>query len=96
MDQIFDKAFKTKAATKNKAESEARKVATEAPKAVKKIKKPTKGGKRDVRVEEPRVRSGAQARQKTEEGLAIYKEEELNLGKGGDSPDCPLDCACCF
>mmetsp|Transcript_2461 Transcript_2461/g.6338 ORF Transcript_2461/g.6338 Transcript_2461/m.6338 type:complete len:154 (+) Transcript_2461:42-503(+) len=38
-----------------------------------------------------------QARKRTEEGYAIYTEEELGLlRKGGDTPDCPFDCACCF
>lgn len=35
-------------------------------------------------------------RRKTSDGLKIYTEEELNIGKGGDTSDCPIDCNCCF
>jgi hypothetical protein len=37
-------------------------------------------------------------RKRTEEGYAIYGEDELGLGcsKGGDTPLCPFDCDCCF
>ncbi len=41
------------------------------------------------------------ARKRTEEGYAIYTEEELGLGpgssgRGGDTDLCPFDCDCCF
>ena len=32
----------------------------------------------------------------TEEGFKIYTTDELNIGKGGDTADCPFDCNCCF
>ncbi len=32
----------------------------------------------------------------TEEGWKVYTPEELNIGKGGDTPECPFDCNCCF
>ncbi|GIL42361.1 hypothetical protein Vafri_357 [Volvox africanus] len=36
-------------------------------------------------------------RKRTEEGFAIYTEDELGLGKkGGDTDLCPFDCDCCF
>ena len=35
-------------------------------------------------------------RKTTQEGYNIYKEDELNIGKGGDTKDCPFDCNCCF
>jgi hypothetical protein len=36
-------------------------------------------------------------RKYTEEGYPVYTEEELGLNKaGGDTPDCPFDCNCCF
>lgn len=36
-------------------------------------------------------------RKRTEEGYAIYTEDELKLGsKGGDTDLCPFDCDCCF
>jgi hypothetical protein len=42
--------------------------------------------------------AAAQGRKKTEEGFAIYSEEELGLGKakGGDTDLCPFDCDCCY
>ena len=34
---------------------------------------------------------------RTEEGFAIYGEEELGLTKqGGDTAQCPFDCECCY
>lgn len=37
-------------------------------------------------------------RRRTAEGLAIYTEEELGIGKhdAGGTPLCPFDCSCCF
>jgi hypothetical protein len=35
-------------------------------------------------------------RRYTADGLPIYTEEELNIGKGGGTPLCPFDCDCCF
>lgn len=32
----------------------------------------------------------------TEDGLRIYTAEELKIGQGGDTADCPFDCNCCF
>lgn len=32
---------------------------------------------------------------RTEEGFAIYSENELKLDQGGDTPLCPFDCDCC-
>ncbi|KAG1699069.1 hypothetical protein DVH05_014440 [Phytophthora capsici] len=31
-----------------------------------------------------------------EDGLPIYTEASLQIGKGGTSKDCPFDCWCCF
>ncbi|PCH33542.1 DUF1764-domain-containing protein, partial [Wolfiporia cocos MD-104 SS10] len=40
---------------------------------------------------------GTGPRRKTEEGFAIYKEDELGItDQGGDTPLCPFDCQCCF
>lgn len=37
------------------------------------------------------------SRKRTEEGYAVYTEDELGLGsKGGDTSLCPFDCDCCF
>ncbi len=40
----------------------------------------------------------AKGRKRTEEGFAIYTEDELGLGRkgGGDTDLCPFDCECCF
>lgn len=37
-------------------------------------------------------------RKRTEEGYAIYTEDELGLTKkgGGDTDLCPFDCDCCY
>ncbi|KAI8449936.1 hypothetical protein BY996DRAFT_4366673 [Phakopsora pachyrhizi] len=33
---------------------------------------------------------------KTDDGLYIYSIEELRIGLGGETPECPFDCNCCF
>eukprot|EP00879_Flechtneria_rotunda_P005994 GHRR01006303.1.p1 GENE.GHRR01006303.1~~GHRR01006303.1.p1 ORF type:complete len:207 (+),score=78.98 GHRR01006303.1:3194-3814(+) len=41
--------------------------------------------------------STGKARKCTEEGYAVYDEDELGLNtKGGDTELCPFDCDCCF
>lgn len=40
--------------------------------------------------------SRGEKRRKTEDGLLIYNLDELGVGKGGDSKDCPFDCSCCY
>lgn len=32
----------------------------------------------------------------TEDGWKIYSLDELGVGKGGDTKDCPFDCNCCY
>jgi hypothetical protein len=32
----------------------------------------------------------------TDDGFPIFTAEQLNIGKGGDTPDCPFDCKCCY
>ncbi|RIB19643.1 hypothetical protein C2G38_1252654 [Gigaspora rosea] len=39
---------------------------------------------------------GTKSRKTTEDGLAVYDINELNIGNGGDTPLCPFDCDCCF
>eukprot|EP00915_Cephaloidophora_sp_WS-2016_P005710 GHVH01007571.1.p1 GENE.GHVH01007571.1~~GHVH01007571.1.p1 ORF type:complete len:168 (+),score=49.73 GHVH01007571.1:37-540(+) len=29
-------------------------------------------------------------------GLAVYNEDELKIGRGGDTAECPFDCKCCY
>jgi hypothetical protein len=35
-------------------------------------------------------------RSKTDDGYFVYKEDELKIGLGKDTQDCPFDCDCCF
>ena len=46
--------------------------------------------------EERRQEEGAGKRKVTADGYKVYSLEELNVGKGGDTADCPFDCDCCF
>ncbi|OJA10794.1 hypothetical protein AZE42_00309 [Rhizopogon vesiculosus] len=40
---------------------------------------------------------GIAPRRKTDDGYNIYKEDELGISNtGGDTPQCPFDCNCCF
>jgi hypothetical protein len=39
---------------------------------------------------------GEAATRKVVDGLKVYSLEELGIGKGGDTADCPFDCDCCF
>ncbi|CAB4296694.1 unnamed protein product [Prunus armeniaca] len=38
------------------------------------------------------------SRKRTQDGFAIYTEEELGINKAdaGSTPVCPFDCSCCF
>ena len=40
----------------------------------------------------------SRSKKRTADGLAIYTEEELGIGKSdaGGTPLCPFDCSCCF
>ena len=31
-----------------------------------------------------------------ESGLKVYRVDQLNIGKGGNTPLCPFDCDCCY
>ncbi|GER49259.1 nuclear poly(a) polymerase [Striga asiatica] len=44
------------------------------------------------------VRPTSRSRKKTADGLTIYTEEELGIGKAdaGGTHLCPFDCDCCF
>ncbi|KAL3900652.1 MAG: hypothetical protein SGCHY_001184 [Lobulomycetales sp.] len=39
---------------------------------------------------------GTRSKRRKIDGLDLYSAEELNIGKGGDTEDCPFDCKCCF
>ncbi|KAK9804606.1 hypothetical protein WJX73_007261 [Symbiochloris irregularis] len=40
--------------------------------------------------------AAASKRRRDPEGLPVYTPEELNIGQGGDTADCPFNCKCCF
>ncbi|KAL3649836.1 hypothetical protein CASFOL_006239 [Castilleja foliolosa] len=50
------------------------------------------------RENEPIKRTSTRSRKKTAEGLTIYTEDELGVGKvnAGGTRLCPFDCDCCF
>jgi hypothetical protein len=43
-----------------------------------------------------REQENNKGRKMTEDGFKVYTEEELGIGKGGDTEDCPFDCKCCY
>ncbi|KRX02909.1 hypothetical protein PPERSA_13163 [Pseudocohnilembus persalinus] len=43
-----------------------------------------------------KINASSSNRRKTEEGYNVYTEEELKLGQGGGTKDCPFDCWCCY
>lgn len=61
----------------------------------KKMKKYKKG--KGFEDEDP-VDSSSRPRKKMQNGLTIYREEELGFNKAdaGGTPLCPFDCSCCF
>ncbi|KAG5654766.1 hypothetical protein H0H81_003774 [Sphagnurus paluster] len=73
-------------------------ITTKLPKTSKKYKPPKTSSKSADHDENKFVDSrGSHSRKTTEEGWAIYKEDELGIHDGGgDTPLCPFDCECCF
>ncbi|KAF7310738.1 hypothetical protein HMN09_00616800 [Mycena chlorophos] len=56
----------------------------------------TKPPKKQDDIQKFKDSRGTGPRRKTEEGFAIYKEDELGINdEGGDTPLCPFDCDCC-
>lgn len=39
---------------------------------------------------------GTKAVALTDDGLPVYRDKDLNVGKGGATSRCPFDCDCCF
>ncbi|KAI8583784.1 hypothetical protein K450DRAFT_219971 [Umbelopsis ramanniana AG] len=39
---------------------------------------------------------GKKSKRTTDDGYPLYDVKELNIGLGGDTPECPFDCKCCF
>jgi len=36
------------------------------------------------------------AKRRTDDGLRLFDIHDLNIGKGGGTPQCPFDCQCCY
>ncbi|KAI8818252.1 uncharacterized protein EV422DRAFT_570027 [Fimicolochytrium jonesii] len=39
---------------------------------------------------------GLIATRRTDDGFGVFTTDELAIGKGGDTPQCPFDCWCCY
>eukprot|EP00884_Botryococcus_braunii_P001632 jgi/Botrbrau1/1146/Bobra.0162s0037.1 len=50
------------------------------------------GTKDDLFGQDAYARSG----RRTDDGLPVYTEDELHVGKGGGTNACPFDCDCCY
>ncbi|SBS83549.1 conserved protein, unknown function [Plasmodium ovale] len=46
--------------------------------------------------ENVKMKKNGDERLRTPDGLPIYSVEELKMGKGGYTKECPFDCNCCF
>lgn len=63
----------------------------------KKVKSKQESSKTDrSRFGDPKGISKQKSDRFTEDGLPIYKWEEMISQTGGDTPDCPFDCQCCY
>ncbi|CAE6427869.1 unnamed protein product [Rhizoctonia solani] len=94
------KAQSTSAGTKRKAPETVVDPSLEVESKSKKAKSSKEGKKKaavDSDDERFRDSRGTGPRRRTEEGYAIYKEDELGINdEGGDTALCPFDCECCF
>ncbi|XP_050366125.1 uncharacterized protein C6G9.01c [Argentina anserina] len=82
---------------RKKAEGEKAKKKDE--EASEKSNKPKRKKKRDLGFKDGAfVDDASGPKKRTNEGLAIYTEEELGINKAdaGSTPLCPFDCDCCF
>ncbi|KAJ1926565.1 hypothetical protein IWQ60_003681 [Tieghemiomyces parasiticus] len=39
---------------------------------------------------------GRRSKRQTEDGLPLFSLDDLKIGQGQDTPDCPFDCECCY
>ncbi|KMT17985.1 hypothetical protein BVRB_2g033310 [Beta vulgaris subsp. vulgaris] len=87
IDDIFTSQKRKKA---EQEKSERARVKNEKSKKIKKKKRIPK--------ETEPFNSDSKPRRRTNDGLAIYSEEELRINKqdAGSSGLCPFDCSCCF
>ncbi|KAK9946304.1 hypothetical protein M0R45_011773 [Rubus argutus] len=88
---VIDEIFAGK--KRKKAEADKVKKPNEEP------NKPKRKKKKDLGFEDGAfVDQTSRSKKRTNDGLAIYTEEELGINKAdaGSTPLCPFDCSCCF
>ncbi|XP_045821829.1 uncharacterized protein C6G9.01c [Trifolium pratense] len=92
IDEIFATKKRKKPDVKKNGKS------NEATKSTDKTKKKNDKKKPRRLDESEYVERSSRPKRKTDDGLAIYTEEELGISKGdaGNTPLCPFDCSCCF
>ncbi|KAI9087330.1 hypothetical protein K1719_030650 [Acacia pycnantha] len=83
---------------RKKSEAEKTEKSDDVSKRPKKAKKNMKKSKVSAGVGDIIDPPPSRPRKTTEDGLAIYTEEELGINKAdaGSTPLCPFDCSCCF
>lgn len=63
-------------------------------------KKETMQVKKSIKKKTPKVKTYPECKQVRRmdavSGLPIYTLQELNIGQGKNTKDCPFDCDCCF
>lgn len=95
IDDLFAKKKKVIAKPVN-LEDKPRKTADKKTNEVKPPVKAPAQDTKDAAVKDSTKEKKPKAARFTEEGFRIYSTEDLNIGKGGDTKDCPFDCNCCF
>lgn len=94
LDEIF-KSLKGKTTPSNSSDKEGRKDKEEhkaTSKGAESVRKKHKSHKEEY----TSISASGETRRRTEDNLPIYTVEELNIGKGGNTDECPFDCNCCF
>ncbi|KAL1547517.1 stress response protein [Salvia divinorum] len=95
IDEIFAAKKRKKLETEKKAEAKAKVAAS-------KVRPPDKKKGKSLKSRSSEQSSFAVStsgpRKKTADGLAVFSEEELGIGKpdAGGTALCPFDCGCCF
>ncbi|XP_062023757.1 uncharacterized protein C6G9.01c [Rosa rugosa] len=92
---VIDEIF----AGKKRKKAEAEKAKKKNEEATEKPNKPKRKKKKDLGFEDGAfVEPNSGSKKRTNDGLAIYTEEELGINKAdaGSTPLCPFDCSCCF
>jgi len=57
----------------------------------------SKPSSEDLKFSDSRGKHSQSKNRKTEKDWgSVYSPDELKIGEGGDTPDCPFDCKCCF